>query len=167
MGWILINFEGQYFQILVGILQPLVLFLLQMIIYTLPVILCGLMLGIASGVGRHAFLQIGLWAAAGGILGHLVTIPVRMVNTAIFAKAATLPQWESDLVGILALLAVMCTYGFSMVPDWASRLAAGKAARSLQELVWLPMQLASWLDFSLPRVWPAGCTWARAFNHRI
>jgi hypothetical protein len=83
-----------------------------MIIYTLPVILCGLMLGIASGVGRHAFLQIGLWAAAGGILGHLVTIPVRMVNTAIFAKAATLPQWESDLVGILALLAVMCTYGF-------------------------------------------------------
>ena len=104
MGWILINFEGQYFQILVGILQPLELFLLQMIIYTLPVILCGLMLGIASGVGRHAFLQIGLWAAAGGILGHLVTIPVRMVNTAIFARVVSIPRWESDLVGVSSYL---------------------------------------------------------------
>jgi hypothetical protein len=113
VGWVLMNVEGQYFfHSLAQLLRPWEFDLVQMIVYTLPVVLCGIMLGIAAGVDGHAFLRIGLWAAVGGILGHLVTVPVRIVNTAILAKAATLPQWESDLVGILALLAVMCTYGF-------------------------------------------------------
>jgi Na+/H+-dicarboxylate symporter len=113
VGWVLINWEGrQYFHTLAQLLQSWEFDLVQTIVSTLPVVLCGLMLGISVGVGRRAFLRIGLWTAAGGILGHLVTFPVRMVNTAILARVATLPRWESDLVGMLALLAVMCTYGF-------------------------------------------------------
>jgi hypothetical protein len=104
LGRVLINWEGRN-------VHPFDKFPL-IILYSLPVILCGLMLGIAAGARRRAFLRIGLWAAAGGILGYLVTLPVRMVNTTILARAATMPRWESDLVGMLALLAVMCTYGF-------------------------------------------------------
>ena len=114
VGWVLVNVEGLYFfHSLIQLLRPWELDLVQMIVYTLPVVLCGIMLGIAAGVDGHAFLRIGLWAAAGGILGHLVNFPIRMFNTWILlARAATLPQWESELVGILTLLAVMCTYGF-------------------------------------------------------
>jgi hypothetical protein len=113
VGWVLMNVEGQYFfHSLAQLLRPWEFDLAQMIVYTLPVVLCGMMLGIAAGVDGHAFLRIGLWAAAGGILGHLVNVPIRMVNTGILARATTLPQWESELVGILTLLAVMCTYGF-------------------------------------------------------
>jgi hypothetical protein len=114
VGWVLVNVEGLYFfHPLIQLLRPWELDLVQMIVYTLPVVLCGMMLGIAAGVDGHAFLRIGLWAAAGGILGHLVNFPIRMFNTHILlARAATLPQWESELVNILALLAVMCTYGF-------------------------------------------------------
>ena len=114
VGWVLMNVEGQYFfHSLAQLLRPWEFDLAQMIVYTLPVVLCGMMLGIAAGVDGHAFLRIGLWAAAGGILGHLVNFPIRMFNTHILlARAATLPQWESELVGILTLLAVMCTYGF-------------------------------------------------------
>jgi hypothetical protein len=112
VGWVLINWEGlQYMRILDHLLQPWMAIPLYMIVYSLPVVLCGLMLGIAAGVGRHVFLRIGLWTAAGGMLGHLVTLPVRMANTAILARVATLPRWESTLYGMLALLAVMCTYG--------------------------------------------------------
>ncbi len=112
VGWVLINIEGQYIHTLAQILPYWALDLVQTIVYTVPVVLCGMMLGIAAGVGRRAFLRIGLWTAAGGILGHVVTFPIRMANTAILARAATYPQWENDIVGILTLLAVLCTYGF-------------------------------------------------------
>jgi hypothetical protein len=110
-GWVLINVEGQYVQALFLILPSWALDLLQTIVFTVPVVLCGLMLGVAAGVGRRAFLRIGIWTAAGGILGHLVTFPIRMFNTAMLARVATYAQWEVDMVGIFALLAVMCTYG--------------------------------------------------------
>jgi hypothetical protein len=113
VGWVLMNVEGQYFfHSLAQLLRPWEFDLVQMIVYTLPIVLCGMMLGIAAGFDGHAFLRIGLLAAVGGILGHLVNVPIRMVNTGILARAATLPQWESEMVGILTLLAVMCTYGF-------------------------------------------------------
>jgi hypothetical protein len=112
VGWVFINVEGQYIQTLFRILPSWTLDLLQTIVYSIPVVLCGLLLGVAAGVGRRAFLRIGIWAAAGGILGHLVTFPIRMFNTAMLARVATHPQWEVDMVGILALLAVICTYGF-------------------------------------------------------
>jgi hypothetical protein len=112
VGWVLINMEGQYLHTLAQIVPYWALDLLQTIVYTVPVVLCGMLLGIAAGVGRPAFLRIGVWTAAGGILGHLVTFPIRMVNTVILASAATYPQWENDIVGILTLLAVICTYGF-------------------------------------------------------
>jgi hypothetical protein len=113
VGWILITLEGnQYMLILDRILQPWEILPLYMIIYSIPVVLCGLMLGIAAGVKRSVFLRIGLWTTAGGMLGHLVTLPIRMVNTGILARVASSPRRESELVGILALLAVMCTYGF-------------------------------------------------------
>jgi len=112
VGWVLINVEGQYIHTLAQILPYWALDLVQTIVFTVPVVLCGMMLGIVAGVGRRAFLRIGLWAAAGGVLGHLVTFPIRMVNTAILARAATYSQWEYELVGLLTLLAVLCTYGF-------------------------------------------------------
>jgi MFS family permease len=109
----LINLEGQFIHILIQPFPSLALDLLQMIVYSLPVVLCGLMLGVAAGVGgRRAFLRIVVWTAAGGILGHLVTFPIRMFNTALVAWAGTHPQWESVAFGMLPFLAVMCTYGF-------------------------------------------------------
>jgi hypothetical protein len=113
VGWVLMNVEGQYFFHTLARLLPSWEFdLVQTIVFSLPVILCSMMLGIAAGIGRRAFLRIGLWAAMGGILGHMVAIPVRMFNTPILVRVATLPQWESGLRGMLALLAVMGTYGF-------------------------------------------------------
>jgi hypothetical protein len=112
VGWVLINIEGQYIHTLAQILPSWALDLLQTIVFTVPVVLCGLMLGVAAGVGRPAFLRIGVWTAAGGILGHLVNFPIRMFNTAMLARVATHPQWDVDMVGILTLLAVLCTYGF-------------------------------------------------------
>ena len=113
VGWFLVNVEGLYFfHSLAQLLRPWEFDLVQTIVFTLPVVLFGMMLGIAAGVDGHAFLRIGLWATAGGFLGQLVTFPVRMVNTAILARAATLPQWESELIGVIAVLSVMCTYGF-------------------------------------------------------
>ena len=112
VGWVLINVEGQFVQTLFLILPSWALDLLQTIVFTVPVVLCGMMLGVAAGVAQRAFLRIGVWTAAGGILGHLVNFPIRMVNTVILARAATYPQWQVNMVGILTLLAVMCTYGF-------------------------------------------------------
>jgi uncharacterized membrane protein YqgA involved in biofilm formation len=83
-----------------------------MISYTFPVILCGLMLGIAAGVGRRAFLRIVLWTAAGGILGHLVSLPIRMVNQRILNTITAVPRsWKYDSTFMLCLVAVMCAYG--------------------------------------------------------
>ena len=112
VGWVLNMFEGQYIHILANHPGDTGLLPVQTIVYTLPVVLCGLLLGIAASLGRRAFMRIGLWTAAGGILGHLVNEPVRMENSLILSRVATLPQWESDIVGLLALVAVMCFYGF-------------------------------------------------------
>jgi hypothetical protein len=80
--------------------------------YILPFILCGLMLGIAAGLGRRAFLRIALWTTAGGILGYLVNIPVNMVAFNIYLRTAYLPTRVTDLVSLFTNLAVACIYGF-------------------------------------------------------
>jgi hypothetical protein len=79
--------------------------------FTLPVILCGLMLGIAAGLGRRAFVRIGLWTAAGGILGYLVNIPVNNVFWNIYIRTAYLPSLETKWIDLVSMLAVMCIYG--------------------------------------------------------
>ena len=112
VGWVLVNVEGQFIHTLFQILPSWELDLLQMIVFSIPVVLCGMLLGVAAGVGRQAFLRIGVWSAAGGILGQVANFPIRMFNTGALARAATYPQWKNDMVGILAVLAVMCTYGF-------------------------------------------------------
>jgi hypothetical protein len=78
---------------------------------TLPVILCGLMLGIAAGRGRRAFLRIVLWTAAAGILGYLVNIPVNNVFYNIYLRTAYLPSLETRWIYLLCMLAVTCIYG--------------------------------------------------------
>jgi hypothetical protein len=108
VGWVLINWGGEHFQFI----RPFEMLPLPMLVFSLPVILCGLMLGIAAGLGRRAFLRIGLWTVVGGMLGHLVTLPVRMVNSAIFHKVVTLPQREYEMIELLGLVAVMGIYGF-------------------------------------------------------
>lgn len=108
VGEVLINLLGDYLFTL-G-LRELPFTLVGTIVFTFPVILCGLMLGIAAGVGRRAFLRIGLWTAAGGILGHLVTLPVRMANSAILHRYETLPR-EYNVFGLIGLIGIMCIYG--------------------------------------------------------
>jgi hypothetical protein len=93
-------------------LQPWVFYLVDAIGSPLPIILCGLMLGIAAGVGRHAFLRVGLWTAAGGILGSLVNIPVKMVASDIWNRTRYLPTREETPIIVLCMLAVACVYGF-------------------------------------------------------
>jgi hypothetical protein len=110
VGWVLINLEGQYMQIIDRLLQPWEILPLYMIVYSLPVVLCGLMLGIAAGVGRRAFLRIGLWTTAGGMLGHLVGLPVRTANSAILSRIGEFPGWE-NMISILCLVVLMCVYG--------------------------------------------------------
>jgi hypothetical protein len=85
--------------------------LAEAINFTLPVILCGLMLGIAAGLGRRAFLRIGLWTAAGGILGYLVNIPIYNVVSNIYLRTAYLPSLETKWIYLLCTLAVTCIYG--------------------------------------------------------
>jgi hypothetical protein len=113
VGWILINWEGnQYFHILSLHLQTWEFDLVHSIINSLPVILCGLMLGIAAGVSRRAFLRIGLWTTAGGMLGHLVSLPVRMVNSLLLSRTPVMVgSWRYDTTFLLGLVAVMCAYG--------------------------------------------------------
>jgi hypothetical protein len=101
VGWVLINWVG---------IRPFEMLPLAMIVFSLPVILCGLMLGIAAGVGRRAFLRIVLWTAAGGILGHLVSLPIRMVNSRILLWISAYPG-KYDSTFMLCLVAVMCAYG--------------------------------------------------------
>jgi hypothetical protein len=103
LGWVFINWVG---------IRPFEMLPLPMIVFSLPVILCGLMLGIAAGVGRRAFLRIVLWTAAGGILGHLVSLPIRMVNSRILSRITAYPRsWKYDSTFMLCLVAVMCAYG--------------------------------------------------------
>lgn len=105
MGWVLINWLGHY-------INPFLIFPLPGILYSLPVILCGLMLGIAAGVGRRAFLRIVLWTGAGGMLGHLASLPIRMVNSRILSKITAYPgSWKFESTFMLCLAAVMCAYG--------------------------------------------------------
>ena len=106
VGWILINWLG-----LVIHIRPFDLLPLPMILYSLPVILCGLMLGIAAGLRISAFLRIGLCTIAGGMLGHLATLPVRMANEGILARIGEFPGWEGEIISLLGLVAVMCIYG--------------------------------------------------------
>ena len=108
VGWDLINLVGDYLFTL-GV-RELPFTLVGTILFTFPVILCGLMLGIAAGVGRRAFLRIGLWTAAGGILGNLITLPVRMANSAILHRLTALPR-EYNTFNLIGLVAVMCIYG--------------------------------------------------------
>lgn len=87
-------------------------YLAEAIHFTLPVILCGLMLGISAGVGRQVFLRIGLWTAAGGILGYLINIPVNNVVYYIYIRTAYLPSLETRWIYLLCTLVVTCIYGF-------------------------------------------------------
>jgi len=87
-------------------------YLASAINFTLPVILCGLMLGIVAGLGRRTFLRIVLWTAAGGILGYLVNIPVYNVAYNIYLRTAYLPSLETKWINLLSTLAVTCIYGF-------------------------------------------------------
>lgn len=115
VGWVLINWiYREYSQKLYELfeIQPWAFYLVETIVLTLPVILCGLMLGIAVGVGSRAFLRIGLWTAAGGILGHLVNIPVKMVTNDILIRSVYLPTREETPIILLCGLAVMSVYGF-------------------------------------------------------
>jgi hypothetical protein len=112
VGWGLMNLAGRNIGPLVHPLGDTGLLLVQTMVFSLPVVLCGLMLGIGAGLERQAFMRIVLWTAVGGILGHLVNLPVRMANSLILSRAATLPQWKSEMVGLFGLLAVMCVYGF-------------------------------------------------------
>ena len=111
-GWVLIKWINiQYFRNLrEGI--PWKVFLVETIPYTLPVLICGLLLGIAAGVGRHAFLRIGLYTAVGGILTSMVVYPVRMVSSEIWNQTRYLPTRETNLINLLLFLAIMCTIGF-------------------------------------------------------
>jgi hypothetical protein len=93
-------------------IQPWMFYVVGAINFTLPVILCGLMLGIAAVVGRRAFLRIGLWTAAGGMLGYLINIPVNNVFNNIYMRTAYLPSLETRWIYILCTLAVTCIYGF-------------------------------------------------------
>jgi len=106
-GWVLNNLLSEHYSH-----GGLPFTLVGTIYFTIPVILCGLMLGIAAGVARRVFLRIVLWAAAGGVLGHLVSLPVRMVNTLILSRVTAYPRsWAYDSTFILCLVAVMCAYG--------------------------------------------------------
>jgi hypothetical protein len=101
VGWVLIDWVGRYI---------LSFELLTMILYSIPVVLCGLMLGIAAGVGRRAFLRIGLWTAGAGMLGHLVTLPVRMANSANLHRFASSSR-DYNISFMIGLVVVMCIYG--------------------------------------------------------
>jgi hypothetical protein len=113
MGWILIIWGyGQSFIQILYETQPWAYYLVTAIEYTLPIILCGLMLGMAAGDRRQVFVRIGLWTAAGGILGHLVNIPVYMITLDILRRAYYLPTREEAPIIFFCALAVMCVYGF-------------------------------------------------------
>ncbi len=93
-------------------LSGLPVVLVAMIAFAFPVILCGLMLGIAAGVKRRAFLRIGLWTAAGGMLGHLVSLPIRMVNSLLLSRTSVMGgSGRYDTTFLLGMVAVMCAYG--------------------------------------------------------
>jgi hypothetical protein len=93
-------------------LQPWVFYLVEAIIENpLPIILCGLMLGIAAGVGGRAFLRIFLCTTAGGILGTLVNIPVKMATSNILMRSYYLPTKQYTPILVLCALAVACVYG--------------------------------------------------------
>ena len=61
------------------------------------------MLGIAAGVGRRAFLRIGFWTAAGGILGHLVNTRQNGQLLTFFTRTAYLPRGKSTGIYMLCL----------------------------------------------------------------
>jgi hypothetical protein len=110
VGWVFNNMLGEYLSTH-GVYE-LPFTLVGTILFTFPVILCGLLLGIIAGVGRRAFLRILLWTAAGGILGHLVSLPIRMVNSRILSGISAYPgSWKYNSTFILCLIGVMCTYG--------------------------------------------------------
>jgi hypothetical protein len=112
INWVLINWVYRQDFWKSSENQLWLFYVVDAIHFSLPVILCGLMLGIAACFGRRAFLRIGLWTAAGGILGYLVNIPVNMVAFNIYIRTAYLPTRETDLVYLFSMLAVACIYGF-------------------------------------------------------
>jgi hypothetical protein len=112
VGWVLVSWGYRLYFWKGYEIQPWVFYLVEAIAITLPGIFCSLMLGLAAGVGRRAFLRIGLWAAAGGILGWLVNIPVKMITFDIWIRTRYLQTAEKAPIDLLCLLAVMCVYGF-------------------------------------------------------
>lgn len=130
VGWVLINLGGQYIQIIFRLLQPWMAIPLGMIEFSLPIVLCGVMLGIAASSGRRCFLRIGLWTMAGGMLGHLVTLPVRMVNSRILSGITAYPRsWNYDSTFMLCLVAVMCVYGLFYGAGLGFALGGWKASK--------------------------------------
>jgi hypothetical protein len=112
VGWVLVSWGYRLYFWKGYEIQPWVFYLVEAIAITLPGIFCSLMLGLAAGVGRRAFLRIGLWAAAGGILGWLVNIPVKMITFDIWIRTRYLQTAKKAPIDLLCLLAVMCVYGF-------------------------------------------------------
>jgi hypothetical protein len=112
MNWVLINWVYRQDFWKSSQNQLWMFYVAGAIQYILPFILCGLMLGIAAGFGRRAFLRVGLWTAAGGILGYLVNIPVNMVAFNIYLRTAYLPSIKTNWIYLLCELAVACIYGF-------------------------------------------------------
>ncbi len=108
-NWVLINWVyRQDFWISQN--QLWMFYMAEAIQFTLSFILCGLMLGIAAGVGRRTFLRIGLGTAAGGILGYLVNIPVNTIALNIYLRTVYLSA-RADLVNLIWQIALACIYG--------------------------------------------------------
>ncbi len=111
-GWILVSWvwRSNLYQKLNEI-HPWLVILLEAIELALPVILCGLMLGIAAGGGSRAFLRIILWTTAAGILGSLVSYLVRIGTSTILMNTRYLPTTKTAWINMFLVLAVMCTVG--------------------------------------------------------
>jgi hypothetical protein len=110
INWVLINWVYRQDFWKSSQNQLWIFYMADAIQFTLPFILCGLMLGIAAGLGRRAFLRIGLWTAAGGVLGYLVNLPVNTIALNIYLRTVYLPA-RADLVNLIWQIALACIYG--------------------------------------------------------
>ena len=163
VGWVLINwvlinwvYRQDFWKLSEN--QPWMIYVVEAIEYTLPVILCGLMLGIATGLGRRAFLRIGLWTTAGGILGYLVNIPVNNVVFNIYLRTAYLPSLETKWIYLLCMLAVACIYGFFNGAGLGFAFGGWKTGLKFALIGLVANAVGSLAGyFSLTRAWSIGC----------